>query len=158
MSGFFNVKDAVSGKAAEAYVKIDGRLEKVFYAKALEATIEKNKVDVPTLGRTNTPQRSAGWSGSGTLTLYYVTTTFRQLMRDYVKEGKDFWFDLQVTNEQPGSAAGRQTIVLKNCNLDSILAAKFDATSDDMLEEELPFTFEDYDVIEEFKPVQSTTN
>lgn len=150
---FMREQDAISGKHAKAYITIDGRVEELFYARSLEATIEKNKVDVPVLGKTNTPQRSAGWSGSGTLTIYYVTSLFRQLMLDYIKTGRDFWFDLMVTNEQPGSAAGRQTVVLKGCNLDSVVAASFDATSDDMLEEELPFTFNGYDIQEQFNTI-----
>lgn len=152
---FFNVQDAISGKQARAYVTLDGRIEELFYCKTGEATIEKNKVDVPTLGRTNTPQRSAGWKGTGTLTVYYVTSLFRSLMIEYVKTGKDFWFDLQVVNEQPGSGTGRQTTVARNCNLDSVMLFKFDATSDDMLEEELPFTFEDIDMPEEFNSIQA---
>lgn len=150
---FFNAPDAISGKMAKAYVTIDGNVEELFYAKSLESTIEKNKVDVPVLGKTNTPQRSSGWSGSGTLTVYYVTSKFRQLMREYVKTGQDFWFDLQVINEQPGSSTGKQTAVLLNCNLDSISAAQFDATSDDMLEEDLDFTFSDYDILDEFNTI-----
>ncbi|MDF2925888.1 MAG: hypothetical protein K0R57_4802 [Paenibacillaceae bacterium] len=150
---FFQEKDAISGKQGKAFITLEGKVEELFYAKSLEATIEKNKVDVPILGRTNTPQRSAGWSGSGTLTVYYVTSKFRQLMRAYIKTGQDFWFDLQVVNEQPGSAAGRQTVVLKGCNIDSISAAQFDDSSDDMLADEIPFTFNDYEVVEEFKPI-----
>lgn len=150
---YFKETDAISGKQAKAYITIDGVREELFYAKTLEATIEKNKVDVPVLGKTNTPKRSAGWSGSGTLTVYYVTSKFRQLMREYVKTGKDFWFDLMVVNEQPDSNAGSQTTVLKGCNLDSISAAQFDAGSDDMMEEEMPFTFNDYEVQELFKPI-----
>lgn len=150
---FFRESDAISGKQARAYATINGRVEELFYAKSLEATIEKNKVDVPVLGKTNTPQRSAGWSGTGTLTIYYVTSLFRQLMRDYVKTGRDFWFDLQVINEQPGSSTGKQTVLLLGCNLDSVSAAQFDATSDDMLEEELPFTFSDYDILEHFNTI-----
>ncbi|HEY4390345.1 phage tail tube protein [Paenibacillus motobuensis] len=151
---FFNKQDAVSGKQGKAFVIIEGRNEELFYAKTIEATIEKNKVDVPVLGKTNTPQRSAGWKGSGTLTIYYVSSVFRQLMRDYIRTGKDFWFDLQIVNEQPGSSAGKQTVILKNCNLDSVIAAKLDATSDDMLDEELPFTFEDYDILDSFNTIQ----
>ena len=148
------MKDAISGKQAKAYAVINGQVEELFYATTGEATIEKNKVDVPTLGRTNTPQRSAGWKGSGTLTIYYVTSVFRQLMLNYVKTGEDFWFDLQVVNEQPGSAAGRQTAIAKNCNIDSMTLFKFDATSDDMLDEEMPFTFEDIDLPETFNSIQ----
>lgn len=150
---FFREMDAISGKQAKAYATINGQVEELFYAKSLEATIEKNKVDVPVLGKTNTPQRGAGWSGSGTLTVYYVTSKFRQLMRDYIKTGQDFWFDLMITNEQPGSSTGKQTTRLIGCNLDSVIAARFDASSDDMLEEELPFTFHDFDIDTPFKTI-----
>lgn len=153
---FFRETDAISGKMAKAYATINGRVEELFYAKALEATIEKNKVDVPVLGRTNTPQRSAGWSGTGTLTVYYVTSQFRQLMREYIRTGKDFWFDLMVVNEQPGSSTGKQTTILKGCNLDSVVAASFDASSDDMIEEELPFTFSDYDIQDQFNTISGS--
>jgi len=149
----FREGDAISGKQAYAYIKINGRQEELFYAKSLEATIEKNKVDVPVLGRTNTPQRAAGWSGSGTLTIYYVTSVFRRLMLDYIKTGRDFWFDLYVVNEDPQSSAGKQSFMLKNCNLDSVIIAKFDASSDDMLEEEMPFTFSDVELLDEFRTI-----
>ena len=76
---YLRENDTISGKMAKAYIIINNQVEELFYAKSLEATIEKNKVDVPVLGRTNTPQRSAGWSGSGTLTIYYVTSLFRRL-------------------------------------------------------------------------------
>ncbi|MNP39637.1 Phage-like element PBSX protein XkdM [compost metagenome] len=150
---FFREIDAISGKQAKAYATINGQVEELFYAKSLEATIEKNKVDVPVLGKTNTPQRSAGWNGSGTLTIYYVTSKFRQLMRTYIQTGQDFWFDLMIVNEQPGSSTGKQTTFLKGCNLDSVIAARFDATSDDMLDEELPFTFNDYDIKDQFNTI-----
>lgn len=151
---FFNVRDAVSGKQARAFAMIDGRVEELFYARTLEATVEKNMTDVPILGKTRTPQRSAGWTGSGTLNIYYVTSLFRELMVRYVKTGVDFYFDLTVVNEQPGSSVGKQTIVLKNCNLSSLTVAKFDATSDEMLNEDMPFTFDDIDILDQFgKPV-----
>lgn len=152
--GVFNVKDAISGKTARAFVTVNGRVEELLYGKTGEATAEKNKVDVPVLGKTNTPQRAAGWKGTGTLTVYYVTSIFRELMINYIKTGEDFWFDLMMVNEQPGSAAGKQTIILKNCNVDSLILSKFDATSDDMLEEEIPFTFEDVDMPDMFNTIQ----
>lgn len=138
---------------ARAYATINGQVEELFYAKSIEATIEKNKVDVPVLGKTTTPQRSTGWTGSGTLTIYYVTSLFRSLMVEYVKSGRDFWFDLMVVNEDPVSNAGKQSVVLKNCNLDSVVITRFDAGSDDMLEEELPFTFEDVELLDQFNDI-----
>ncbi|GKU79857.1 phage tail tube protein [Paenibacillus sp. L3-i20] len=150
---FFRESDAVSGKYAKAFAIINGRKEELFYAKSLESTIEKNKVDVPVLGKVNTPKRSTGWSGTGSMTVYYVTSAFRLLMHRYIKTGQDFWFDLQVTNEDPSSSTGKQTVVLINCNIDSITAAQFDTSSDDMLEEEIPFTFSDYDLLDKFNTI-----
>lgn len=147
----FNEKNAISGKQARATAVINGRQEDLLYAKTLEAKIEKKKADVPILGKTNVASKAAGWSGTGTLTVYYVTSVFRQLAQDYIRTGKDFYFDLQVVNEDPSSDAGNQTVMLRNCNLDSIIATKFDATSDDMMDEELAFTFNDYEIQSSFK-------
>src|SRR5690606_15203403 len=107
-----------------------------------EANVEKTKTDVPILGKTNIGSKPTGWKGTGTLTLHYFTSVFRQLMIDYIKTGRDFYFDLQIVNEDPQSRSGKQTVLLKNCNIDSVTLARFDATSDDPLEEEIPFTFD----------------
>lgn len=42
-----NEQDALSGKYAKALITIDGKVEELFYAKTGEATITKNKTDVP---------------------------------------------------------------------------------------------------------------
>lgn len=152
---FMNEQDALSGKQAKAFVTINGQVEELFYAKSLEAKITKKKTDVPVLGKTNVGKRSAGWDGTGTLTIYYVTSLFRKLMLDYVRNGTDFYFDLQVVNEDPQSGAGKETKILKHCNLDEVIAAKFDAASDDLLDEEMPFTFSDYELLNEFNPLSS---
>lgn len=150
---FMNEMDAISGKHAKAFITINGQVEELFYARSLEATIEKNKSDVPVLGKTNVGQKAVGWTGSGTMNIYYVTSLFRRLMLDYIKTGRDFYFDITVSNEDPTSAAGRQTVVLKNCNLDSVVAASFDITSDEALNEDVSFTFDDYDILEQFTPL-----
>lgn len=147
---FFDVQQAVSGKQAKAFAIINGNIEELFYARSLEATMEKNKVDVPRLGKTNNAQKPSGWNGTGTLTIYYMTSLFRRLAIDYVKTGRDIYFDLQVINEDSNTNIGKQTVTLKECNLDSVVLARFDVTSDDPLEEEMPFTFHDCDMLEEF--------
>ena len=60
------------------------------------------------------------------------------------------YFDIQITNEDTTSAVGRQTIILKDCNLDGGTIAKFDATSK-FLDEDYSFTFEDWEMPEKFK-------
>ncbi|MDE6616433.1 MAG: phage tail tube protein, partial [Lachnospiraceae bacterium] len=54
----------------------------------------------------------------------------------------DVYFDIQVVNEDPGSKAGRQEVILKDCNMDGGILTKFDADGE-YLDEEMNFTFED---------------
>lgn len=64
--------------------------------------------------------------------------------------GEDAYFEIQISNEDPTSAVGRQTVVLQDCNIDGGILAKFDADSSDYLDEEMSFTFEDFTMPETF--------
>lgn len=144
-----NAKDSLSAKLAECYVTINNNRYNFMQAINLEATVEKNKVQVPILGRTAKGNKSSGWVGKGKAKFHYNTSVFRKLLRDYKNTGEDIYFDIQVTNEDPTSAAGRQSVILIDCNLDGGVLAKFDAEGS-FLEEEISFTFEDFKLVEEF--------
>jgi hypothetical protein len=150
--GFLSAGDTISGQAARAYITIGGRNEELFYAKKLESKVAKEKAEIKTLGRRGTQNKAKGWKGTGTLTVYYVTSLFRELMLEYMKTGKDTYFDITVTNEDPSSTIGKQTVVLKGCNFDEVSMASFD-TGADALEEDMAFTFEDVDILDKFKTV-----
>lgn len=147
---FLKASDTISGQEGRAYATINGLVEEMFYIKTLEATAEKNKAEVKTLGRRGVQHKATGWSGSGSMTIYYVTSRFRQLMYDYISKGIDTYFDVTVTNEDPSSSIGSQTVTLKGVNLDSVIMASLD-TESDALEEDVDFTFEDVDIGEAFK-------
>jgi len=149
MSNIMNSKDAISGSLAKCFVTLDGNRYEFMQAINLEASIEKNKVEVPILGKTGKGNKSTGWRGAGNATFHYNTSIFRKLLKKYKDTGEDFYFDIQVTNEDPTSIVGRQTIILKDCNLDGGVLAKFDADAD-YLEETIDFTFEDFEMPEEF--------
>lgn len=145
-----NGKDAVFAALAECYATIDGKRYNLMQAINLEATMEKNKTEVPILGKTGKGNKASGWKGTGSATFHFNTSIFRKAMKAYKDSGTDFYFDIQITNEDKTSAVGRQTIILKDCNLDSVLLAKFDADGE-YLDEEMDFTFEDWEMPEEFK-------
>lgn len=144
-----NAKDAISAPLAECFVTIEGNRYNFMQAIDLEATMEKNKTEVPVLGRTAKGNKSGGWSGSGSATFHYNTSIFRKLLLRYKETGEDIYFDIQITNEDPTSSVGRQTIILKDCNMDGGVLAKFDADGE-YLDESIDFTFEDFEMPEEF--------
>ncbi|MFD2329118.1 phage tail tube protein [Cohnella sp. GCM10020058] len=146
---FLRANDTISGQEGRAYTIIDGNTEEMFYIKTLEASIEKQKAEIKTLGRRGVQHKATGWSGSGTMTIYYLTTKFRQLMLDYVKNGRDAYFDVKIINDDPGSSVGKQTVTLRRVNLGKLVVAKLD-TESEALDEELEFTFEDIDIDDSF--------
>ncbi len=146
--------DPISGKEGVAYAKINGNNEELFFAKTIEATVEKAKSEIKAIGRRMNGHKATGLNGTGSMTLYYLTPLFRQMLKQYKDTGVDIYFDLVVENSDPSSSAGKQTTLLMDCNLDSVLLTKLDADSDDPLEEDADFTFEDYDILEEFNKIQ----
>ncbi|MDH6371758.1 hypothetical protein M2444_003557 [Paenibacillus sp. PastF-3] len=146
---FLEAKDTISGQEGRAFATINGQVEEMFYIKTIEASVEKTKAEVKTLGRRGVQHKTTGWSGSGSMTIYYVTSRFRQLMIDYIKTGRDTNFDITITNEDPGSTIGAQTVTLLGVNLDSVVMVSLD-TESDALEEDIDFTFEDIDMGQSF--------
>ena len=144
-----SARDAISAPLAECYVTIEGNRYNFMQAIDLEANFEKNKTEVPILGKTAKGNKASGWSGSGSATFHYNTSIFRKLFLRYKETGEDVYFDIQVTNEDPTSKIGRQTVILKDCNMDGGVLAKFDADGE-YLDESMDFTFEDFEMPEEF--------
>lgn len=136
-------KDALSASLAECYVTIGDRRYNFMQAINVEAKFEKKKTNIPILGQTGKGNKATGWQGTGSATFYYNTSIFRQLMLDYKNTGADTYFDMQIINEDPTSAVGKQEIMLLGCNIDGGILAKFDADAE-YLDEEMDFTFEDF--------------
>lgn len=152
---YLKAGDVISGQEAVGKMTIknsDGTttIEDMFWAKNLEATAEINKTEVYTLGKRGAQNKPNGWSGSGSMTIYYVTSLFRKMVLQYIKTGVPVYFDMMITNVDPGSSIGAQTVILKDCSLNSVVVAKLDVETE-LLDENVEFTFDDIDVLEEFE-------
>ncbi|MEF9952198.1 MAG: phage tail tube protein [Clostridium sp.] len=146
---FLEFKDTISGQEGVAYAVINGENHELFYAKKIEGKVKKEKKEGKTLGKRGTQNKAIGYTGTGTLVVYYVTPLFTDMILKYMKTGVDTYFDLLVTNDDPNSAAGKQSVVLKNCNLDEGIIALLDVESE-ALEQDMEFTFDDADKLESF--------
>ena len=144
-----NARDSISAAEAECYVTIGNDRIYLMQVINLEASVEKTKTEVPIMGRTGKGNKATGWKGTGSATNHYNTSVFRKLLYQYKETGEDIYFDIQITNEDPTSHVGRQTVILKDCNLDGGIIAKMDADAE-YLDEEFDFTFEDWEMPEEF--------
>lgn len=154
MSRYLKAGDIVSGQEAVAKMTIknaDGTssIEDMFFAKNLEATCQINKTAIKTLGKRGEQHKPNGWTGEGSMNIYYITSLFRRMALQYIKTGIPVYFDIMVTNNDPSSSVGAQTTVLKNCTMDSVVLAKFDVDAE-ALDEDIDFTFDDAEILDAF--------
>jgi len=144
-----HARDAIHGAQGRSYVTIEGNRYLFAQLINLNAKMDKTKTKVPIMGRTGKGNKSTGWEGTGSATFHFNTSIFRQLLKRYKDTGEDVYFDAQVTNEDGSSKVGRQTTILIDCNLDGGIIASLDADAE-YLEDTIDFTFEDWDMPEEF--------
>lgn len=141
--------DAIFGGLAECYVTINGNRLNFMQLTEFESTFKPKIVDVKILGRVQKGKKMAGGEGSWKGKAHYNTSTLRKVMLEYKKSGLFVPFEIQVTNEDPSTSIGRQTITHSGCLLDELILAKFVA-GDEILEEDISGTFDDWDMPEEF--------
>lgn len=142
--------DTISGKQGTVIAQIDGRNEPIAHFKTIKAKMDVQKSSIPVLGKSGNINKKSGWSGKGESTLYEGSNTFKKMASKYGSESKDTYFDMVMTNDDPTSSVGRQVILLRDCNFDSIDLAALDITSDDPLEVEMEFTFDGFEYLEHF--------
>lgn len=152
MAQTMSAKNAISAKMAECYITIDGQRYNFMSAINIEVTFDKEKTEVPILGRMNKGHKSTSASITGSATFHLNTSIWRELAYRFQETGEDLYFDMQITNEDlTASDVGRQSIILYDCNFDSVILAAFDADSDDSLTEDMDFTAERFEMPEKFK-------
>ena len=139
-----DAKDILSGEQGEIWATLpNGREMCVMHAKNIEASVSYDKEQVPILGKRGKGNRKTGETYSGTMTLYYVDSNFRELAENYKDTGTDFYFDMRIINKDNTTHTGQQIIILRDCNFDELIITKLDADSS-VLEEDVSFTFEDW--------------
>lgn len=144
-----NARDSISAALAECFCTVEGQRYNFMQMIDLSAEMKKTKTKVPILGKPGKGNRSTGWEGTFSGTAHFNQSIFRRLLYQYKQTGKDIYFDMQITNWDDTSSIGRQTIILKDCNLDGGILAKFDADGE-YLDEDVNGTFEDWEMPEQF--------
>lgn len=148
-----NANDAVFGGLAECFVTIDGRRYNFMSITEFESQWKVNIKDVPILGKVGMGHKAAGGKGTWKGTAHYNQSVFREMADKYQKTGVIPYFEIQASNEDQGSAAGRQTIIHRGCLCDTFILAKFQS-GEELLDEELSGTFESWDMPEKFSELE----
>lgn len=148
-TAIMNALDAVAGSQASAYITLNGTRYNFMQLTSFESSMEVEVTEVPILGKTGKGNKPAGWTGTWSGTAHYNQSIIRQILLEYKRTGYMPPFDIQVSNEDATSSAGRQTIILKNCLTKGGILAKFEADAE-ILDEDIEGTFDDWEMPEQF--------
>lgn len=154
---YMKAADVLFASAARCYIEVEGKRYNFMNMLNIEVTFKKNKVPVAILGRTMKGHKAAGCEVTGKGTMRYNTSVMRKLAQKYKNTGEDDYFDMQIINEDKGTSVGKQEVILRDCNLDSMIIAKFNA-EEELLDEDIEFTVDDFEIKEGFKDLAGMLN
>lgn len=140
--------DTISGKEGEVWFQINGKIRLGIEVKEISFNLTQLKKEITAVGHRFHGNKVYGVKGSGTMTCHYVTSDFRQSVFDYINTGKPPIMSITTVNEDPASATGSQRVMISGVILDSVDLAKLN--SNDVLEESIPFTFDEINFITPF--------
>lgn len=146
---FLLERDALNGKSGNAFITINGQNHEIFSMKKFNSDAEFQESDFKVVGTTLVQKKTTGVTLTGSMTIYYGTPYFLQLLQAYLKTGKLPYFTLQITNDDPSTSVGKQIVALYNCKLSKVPVAMLDADAD-WLEEEVTFSYTGIEVLNAF--------
>lgn len=120
--------------------------EKLGEQKGLQAKINFQKEDVDLPRSMAKHKKVVGWDGTGTLRLYKVNTRVAKKVQTLIKDGKDVRFTIVSKLADP-DADGAERVVIRDVSFDDLTLVDFEPKK--VLETEMPFTFTDYDFIDQ---------
>ncbi|WP_042472804.1 phage tail tube protein [Bacillus ndiopicus] len=147
-------KDAMSSREGLLYIAIGNQTLEIAEILKFKAEIEYNKVEVKRLNARMEGSKIVGAKGAGEMTIYYHRPEIRAMAMDYLRSGKAPMFDANIVNADITSAAGKQTVDIRNIVPDKTLLAMLDADSADILKDEFQFTFDDFSILNQFNVIQ----
>jgi Protein of unknown function (DUF2001). len=147
--GYLLANDGLKGKAGSAFMVKNGRNVELFGLKKFEANAEFETSEFPVVGALVNQTKVKGVKYSGSLTIYYGTPEFLDVLTEFKRTGKLPEINFQVINQDKGASVGDQIVAIYGVTLSKVPIAMLD-DSVDYLQEEIPFSFTDYETLESF--------
>lgn len=147
---FLLERDTINGAAGKAVIIRDGQVQELFGAKNVKTQAEITSSDMKVVGTKKVQQKPGAVKQTGTMTVYYGTPLFLDMLAEYIHKGSMPYFSLQTTNDDPTATVGSQVVAYYNCKLTGTVPLSVLDADVDMLTVELSFSYEDFEVLSAF--------
>ena len=137
-----NAKRVIHGTFGEVW--LDG--DYVGEATGLQAKVAFNKEDVNICGRMAVDKKVTSISMTGSITMHKVNSRMATKIGEEIRNGRDVRFTIISKLADPDSY-GTERVALKNVSMDDLTLADWKAATLGSIE--APFTFTDYELMDE---------
>lgn len=155
---FLLERDTLNGAAGKAVIIQDGQVKDLFGAKNVKTQAEISSSDMKVIGTKKAQQKPGSVKQTGTMTVYYGTPLFLEMLAQYVRTGVMPYFNLQVTNDDPTATVGVQTVAYYDCKLTGTIPLSVLDAEADMLTVDVSFSYEDFEPLSSFHDPAATGN
>lgn len=146
--------NTLEGSQGEVFITRNGVRKSAGFLKKMSMKAKIKNKELPILGKRQKDHKSSGLeSQEGSATLYDMTSTFRDMMIEYIKNGIMPEFEVQAANEDTSSGVGRQEMLFTGCRLTEVELFELDIDAEN-LETDISFTWDDVEMVKAFDPLE----
>ena len=110
-------KDTVNGAEGKIFVTIDGKNMEVACMRNITTNAEIQSNDMRVIGTRTIQNKNNGAKLTGTGNIYYGTNLFTDMVLQYIQTGVMPELDIQITNNDPATSIGTQSMAYYGCTL-----------------------------------------
>lgn len=134
-------KDTVNGAEGKVFVTRNGKQIEVAGMKNITTYAEIQGKEMRVVGTRTIQNKANGAKQTGKGNIYYGTSLWTDMVLEYINTGNMPQFDLQVTNDDPSSSVGSQSIAYYGCELTGSIPLSILDSEEAMLNYEFNFTY-----------------
>lgn len=110
-------KDTVNGAEGKVFITVDGQNIEIAGMRNITTNAEIQSNDMRVIGTRTIQNKNNGAKLTGTGNIYYGSTIFSDMVLQYIQTGVMPEFDISITNADPTTTIGSQTMVYYGCVL-----------------------------------------
>ena len=110
-------KDTVNGAEGKVFVTRDGKQIEVAGMMNITTYADIQGKEMRVVGTRTIQNKANGAKQTGKGNIYYGTSLWTDMVLEYINTGNMPQFDLQITNDDPSSSVGSQSIAYYGCEL-----------------------------------------
>lgn len=134
-------KDTVNGAEGKIFVTTGGKNIEVACMRNIRTTGGIQSQDMRVIGTRKIQDKPNGVKLTGTGNIYYGTNLWTDMVLKYINTGVMDEFDIQITNQDPTTSVGSQTMAYYGCHLTGDIPLSVMDSEESMLNYDFNFVY-----------------